>query len=42
MKPWLTYWAFLLDLFFIGSFGTQRGSSAELERMDFRPQSEIA
>jgi hypothetical protein len=22
MKPWLTYWAFLLDLFFIGSFWT--------------------
>ena len=33
MKPWLTYWAFLLDLFFIGSFWTQRGSSAEVERI---------
>ncbi|MGA8476424.1 MAG: hypothetical protein WB696_00540 [Chthoniobacterales bacterium] len=33
MKRWLAHWAFLLGLFFIGSFWTQRGSSAEFERI---------
>jgi adenosylhomocysteine nucleosidase len=33
VKPGLTYWAFLLHLFFIGSFWTRRGSSGELERI---------